>query len=75
MERTKACALLGIPVEASRSEVEAAFRKRMREVRARFDAARGMSLRVQYQREFAALRDAQDCLLGELEESPRKEPQ
>jgi outer membrane protein OmpA-like peptidoglycan-associated protein len=74
MEKTEACAILRIPTEASRSEVEAAFRKRMREVRARFDAARGMSLRMQYQREFAALRDAQDSLLSELEEPPRKEP-
>src|ERR1700739_2195781 len=74
MEKTEACAILRIPTAASRSEVEAAFRQRMREVRARFDAARGMSLRMQYQREFAALRDAQDSLLSELEEPPRKEP-
>jgi serine/threonine protein kinase len=66
MENTEACAILRVPIEASRSEVETAFRKRMREVRARFDAARGMSLRAQYQREFAAIRDAQDCLLSEL---------
>ena len=73
MEKTEACAILRVPIEASRSEVETAFRKRMREVRARFEAARGMSLRAQYQREFAAIRDAQDCLLSELVES-QEEP-
>jgi serine/threonine protein kinase len=74
MEKTEACAILRVPIEVSRIEVETAFRKRMREVRARFEAARGMSLRAQCQREFAAIRDAQDCLLSESVASVREEP-
>jgi serine/threonine protein kinase len=73
MEKTEACAILRIPIEASRSDVETAFRKRMREVRTRFDAARGMSLRARYQREFDAIRDAQDCLLGDFIEIVREQ--
>src|SRR4029077_5790609 len=74
MEKTEACTILRVPIEASRSEVETAFHTRTREVRARFDAARGMSLRAQYQREFAAICDAQDCLLSELVEKSREQP-
>src|ERR1700728_3868891 len=74
MKKTEACAILRISIEASRSEVEAAFRKRMREVRTRFDAARGMSLRAQDQREFAAIRDAQDFLLAEFSEIVPEQP-
>jgi serine/threonine protein kinase len=74
MEKTEACAILGVPIEASRSEVETAFQKRMREVRARSAAARGASLRAQCQREVVVLRDAQDRLLRELGESLQKQP-
>jgi serine/threonine protein kinase len=74
MEKTEACAILRIPIEASRSDVETAFHKRMHEVRTRFDAARGMSLRARYQREFDAIRDAQDCLLGDFIEIVPEQP-
>ena len=74
MEKTEACTILRVPIEASRSEVETTFGKRMREVRARFEAARGLSLRAQYQREFVAIRDAQDCLLSESVSNVREEP-
>ena len=74
MEKTEACTILRVPIEASRSEVETAFHNRTHDVRARFDTAHGMSLRAQYQREFAAICDAQDCLLGELVEWPREQP-
>ena len=74
MEKTEAYAILAISIESSRSEVESAFQNRTREVRARFLAARGMSMRAQYQREFVAIRDARDCLLTEFDESSRKHP-
>src|SRR5271166_1861416 len=66
MEKTEASAILGIAIEASASEVEEAYDKRMGEVRKRFDAARGMSVRAQCKREFAAIKEARDSLLTEL---------
>lgn len=74
MEKAEACAILRVPIEASRSDIEIAFRTRMREVRALSEAARELSLRAQYRREMAAIRNAQHFLVRESVVNPGKDP-
>jgi hypothetical protein len=71
MERINALDLLKISESASAADVEEAFRKRIREVRKRFDAARerkNRSTREQCEREFDAIKEARRTLLTELTE-------
>jgi hypothetical protein len=65
--RTAFRSVLGITIDASSSEVEETYEKRMGELRKRFDAERGMSMRAQCEREFAAIRVARDSSLAEPE--------
>jgi serine/threonine protein kinase len=74
MNKAEACAILRVPIEASRSDIETAFRTRMREVRALSEAARELSLRAQYRPEMAAIRDAHDFLVRESVVNPGTDP-
>jgi hypothetical protein len=67
MEKVDARALLGITAGASETEIEAAYRQSVSGVRKRFETARGRDARARCKREFAALEEARDSLLSELE--------
>jgi outer membrane protein OmpA-like peptidoglycan-associated protein len=67
MEKAEARVILGIVMEASASEVEQAYRRRVGELRRRFEASRNRSLRAQYRREFAVIGEARQSLLFESE--------
>src|SRR5271167_4053952 len=72
MEKLEALTLLRVGEEASPAEIEEAYRKRLREVRKRFDAARERKdkrAQEECEREFDALKKAL-ALLKELREVP-----
>jgi serine/threonine protein kinase len=64
MEKAEARTILRLGAEASASEVQEAYRKRIDEIRERL-AAPGQGMRAQYERELAAIGEARDCLLAE----------
>jgi hypothetical protein len=64
MEKADARALLGIGAGASDTEIEAAYRRNVDELRTRFETARGWR-RTQLEREFGGLGEARDTLLAE----------
>jgi hypothetical protein len=71
MQKFDARTLLRISAAASPTDIEEAYRTRMREVRKRFETARerkNRSAREQCEREFAALKEARSTLLNETEE-------
>ena len=65
MEEVDARAVLGVSAEAPVSEIEAAYRKRVGELRKSFEAARDRRTRMQLERDFAELEEARDTLLTE----------
>ena len=65
MEEVDARAVLGVSAETPLSEIEAAYRKRVGELRKSFEAARDRRTRMQLERDFAELEEAHDTLLTE----------
>jgi DnaJ-class molecular chaperone len=63
-------AVLGVNANASRGEIEAAYRRRISEVRKQFDEARDQRTRERCKRERNALDEAPSLLL-DLEEEDR----
>jgi serine/threonine protein kinase/outer membrane protein OmpA-like peptidoglycan-associated protein len=78
MEELDARAVLGVSDEAPDSEIEAAYRKRVAEVRKSFEAAKDDRTRKQLKRELASLEAARDLLQagseGFVDVLPGREP-
>jgi serine/threonine protein kinase len=74
MEEVDARAILGVSIEAPVSEIEAAYRRRVDQLRKSFEAARDRRTRTQLEREFAALEDARSSLLSEPEGAEEEWP-